>query len=155
MPVKEVSGDILSAEVEAIVNPINCEGIQGKGLALAVSKKYPTVEKTLKEAAKRGEITIGEIIEDWLPFYEPVLCVLCFPTKKEWRNPSHIDYISLGLKRLAAIVSRKGIKSIAIPALGCGEGGLNYEEVKTLIINTFETTKCNVLLFMPRKDVAE
>jgi O-acetyl-ADP-ribose deacetylase (regulator of RNase III) len=125
--------DIFEQEAEAIINPVNCEGVMGKGLALEFKKRYPDTCR----AYKHSNIQIGQM------FIYPLLpdakfsYIINFPTKDKWREPSKLEYIEKGLIDLVAQVKRLGIKSLAIPPLGCGLGGLNWYDVKPLIEQAF------------------
>ena len=125
-------GDIFESSCEVIVNPINCVGVMGGGLALAFKKKFPKHFDIYKKMCDRGEIRVGELyIVDGDENHK----VLLFPTKIHWKNPSLMEYVVDGLKYLAENYEKMGIKSVAIPALGCGLGGLNWEDVKEKIIS--------------------
>jgi len=122
-------GDIFDADVEALVNPVNCVGVMGKGLALQFKKKYPENFDCYKVACNIGDVKIGTMFST-----RPNRIIINFPTKLHWRDKSHIHDIRLGLNDLIKVIDCSNIKSIAIPALGCGLGGLDWEVVKPLII---------------------
>jgi O-acetyl-ADP-ribose deacetylase (regulator of RNase III) len=134
----DVKGNLLDAEVEALVNPVNTVGVMGKGLALAFKKAYPDMFAAYASAAKRGELKIGEMDIHRTLMGEPKF-IINFPTKKDWRDPSKIEFIKEGLRDLIREVALRDIQSIAIPPLGCGLGGLNWAEVRPLIEDAFET----------------
>ena len=123
-------GDIFKSSCEVIANPINCVGVMGGGLALAFKKKFPKHFETYKKMCQNGEIKVGEL---YVIDGDEKHKILLFPTKIHWRNPSLMEYIVDGLKYLAENYEKMDIKSIAIPAIGCGLGGLNWEDVKEQI----------------------
>lgn len=126
-------GDIFSEKVEAIVNPVNCVGVSGAGLALAFRKQYPDNYESYREACSSGECSIGRVVTfqndvDVSPEY-----IINFPTKRHYRDKSRLSDINKGLVSLSNEIERLNLLSIAIPALGCGLGGLKWEEVRPLI----------------------
>ena len=123
-------GDIFKSSCEVIANPINCVGVMGGGLALAFKKKFPEHFETYKKMCQNGEIKVGEL---YVVDGDEKHKVLLFPTKIHWKNPSLMEYVVDGLKYLAENYEKMDIKSIAIPAIGCGLGGLNWEDVKEQI----------------------
>lgn len=130
------SGNLFDADVEAIVNPVNCVGVMGRGLALAFKKRYRENYQEYLAACLAKKIMIGSVFitRAIKPIPGNPLYIVNFPTKVHWRDDSHIDYISSGLIALAEVIRTVKIKSIAIPALGCGLGRLNWENVHPLIV---------------------
>ena len=128
-----VQGDILGATAEAIVNAVNTVGVMGKGLALQFARAFPEMLAEYKRACKAGEVQPGRMHIYRLPGPAWPQYVINFPTKRHWRDRSQIEDIADGLDALANAIQRLGIKSIAIPALGCGLGGLKWSEVLPLI----------------------
>ena len=123
-------GDIFKSSCQVIANPINCVGVMGGWLALAFKKKFPKHFETYKNMCQNGEIKVGEL---YVVDGDEKHKVLLFPTKIHWKNPSLMEYVVDGLKYLAENYEKMDIKSIAIPAIGCGLGGLNWEDVKEQI----------------------
>jgi O-acetyl-ADP-ribose deacetylase (regulator of RNase III) len=148
--IKSAKGSMFDANVDALVNPVNCVGVMGGGLALQFKIKYPRMYSDYREACQRGRITTGQI-HAW---YDPQSnkTVINFPTKDHWRDPSELDYISMGLAALRERLTTDlcVIKSIAIPALGCGLGGLHWGDVKPLIANSLGDLDIRVELFEPQ-----
>lgn len=145
----EGKGNLLDAQVEAVVNTVNTEGAMGKGIALQFKKAFPENFAVYERACERGEVVIGKMF-----VYKTVLpaprYVINFPTKQHWRNPSKLQYIRDGLVDLVAQVRALDIKSIAIPPLGCGLGGLDWADVRPLIVNAFrDMAEVRVVLFAP------
>jgi O-acetyl-ADP-ribose deacetylase (regulator of RNase III) len=125
------SGDIFGRITHALVNPV---GVMGKRFALAFKKKYSHNFKCYQQACKLKKLDVGQIliVEDQDLFGQRT--IVNFPTKRDWKNPSEYAYIESGLWELAAWLDQaKEIKSIAIPALGCGLGGLEWSTVKKMI----------------------
>lgn len=125
------AGDIFYSEADALVNPVNTMGIMGKGLAYKFKNNFPLNYIDYIRACKNNELYIGSLHY----FKEKEKLIINFPTKTNWRYPSKIEYIDIGLDKLIELIKKKDIKSIAIPPLGCGNGGLPYYTVKDLIIN--------------------
>ncbi len=126
-------GNILESNTEVIVNPVNIVGVMGKSLALQFKQKFPTNYKIYKEACKNKTIDIGKLLLVDESTLEKKKFILNFPTKNHWSNPSKIEYIEEGLKDLVRIIENNNFESMAIPALGCGLGGLEWENVKLLL----------------------
>lgn len=127
-------GHILKTDCEAIVNPVNCVGVCGAGLALAIVTKYPDCYEYYKEDCKTGILRIGSVTGSFVHGK----WIVNFPTKNHWKNVSRIEFIEVGLPKLVKFLEAHDIWSVAIPKLGCGLGGLKWEEVKPLIVNTFD-----------------
>ena len=146
------SGDLLKEKVDALVNTVNCVGIMGKGIALQFKMAYPENFKAYKKACDHGEVIIGKMfITETQGLFQPKY-VINFPTKKHWREKSNIDYIEQGLDDLVKQIERLNIKSIALPPLGCGYGGLNWETVKRSITSKLEHLEnVEIKLFAPSK----
>ncbi len=126
--------DIFSSQCEAIINPVNCVGVMGKGLALAFKNKYPEVFSSYKSACDKKTFVIGTCQS---VSAQDGKVVINFPTKDDFKNPSKYSYIELGLESLNRHILKRKIKSIAIPALGCGNGGLKWNHVLDIMIRHF------------------
>ena len=152
-------GDIFTAPAEALVNPVNCDGIMGAGLARHFKERYPNNYKAYLYAYQRGNLAVGKVFS----FKEGNLWIINFPTKDRWYDPSKLEYIDAGLDALIREIPRlgikseqeipeQGIKSIAIPALGSGLGKLQWDEVKTLMVEKLQHVKnCEVLIYEPNR----
>lgn len=148
--IKETAGNLLSADAEALINTVNTEGVMGKGIALQFKKAYPAMYDAYRKAAKAGKVRLGHM-HVWPtgqmtgPKY-----IINFPTKGHWKSNSKLKDIESGLADLIAVIRRLGIESIAVPPLGCGNGGLDWVEVEPRIIAAFdEVPNVDVLLFPP------
>ena len=126
-------GDILQADAEALVNTVNCVGVMGRGLALQFKKAFPQNFKAYAAACKQREVQPGEMFVFVTEQLVHPRYIVNFPTKRHWRHSSQMEDIESGLKSLVETISRYSIKSIAIPPLGSGLGGLDWSEVKPRI----------------------
>ena len=133
MGIVYVSGNILEAKTEVITNAVNCVGVMGAGLAKQFKDKYPEMFKDYREACRYKELFPGQIHVYKIHSTSPPFYIFNFPTKKDWRNPSKIEYIEKGLNTMRKVLSTTNIKSISIPKLGCGLGGLKWSDVNLLI----------------------
>jgi O-acetyl-ADP-ribose deacetylase (regulator of RNase III) len=139
---------IFESGAEALVCPVNCVGVMGKGLALEFKKRWKSFDSDCRDATLRGHLRLGQV---WVyPTLEAHL--VAFPTKEYFRNPSRIDYIVAGLCSLKNSVISYQWKSIAIPALGCGLGGLDWNDVRPLIEEAFQDLPdVRVMLYPPKE----
>lgn len=143
------TGNLLKADTEALVNTVNTVGVMGKGIALQFRRAFPKNYKDYVAAAKAGNLQIGRMFVSEQPLHRPHY-VINFPTKEHWRDPSRLEFIEAGLTDLVRVVREKNIRSIAVPPLGCGNGGLNWQDVKPLIVRAFtDLPHVQVVLFAP------
>ncbi|MFI7608743.1 macro domain-containing protein [Micromonospora sp. NPDC049366] len=147
--VRDVTGDLFAADVDALVNPVNCVGVMGKGLALQFKQRFPASYAVYRHACGQGEMAPGRV--------QVVLArkgrhryVINFPTKRHWREPSRLEDVEAGLQDLADKVRGLRIGSIAVPALGCGLGGLEWSIVRPRIEQVLGATRARVLIYGPR-----
>jgi len=124
-----VSGDIFKSPAQVLTNAVNCVGVMGKGIALEFKNRYPSLFHDYKKRCDNREVLPGQ---PYLWENEDVQ-ILNFPTKRHWRDHSLLQDIEEGLAYLAANYEKMGIQSLAMPALGCGNGGLRWDEVQPLI----------------------
>jgi O-acetyl-ADP-ribose deacetylase (regulator of RNase III) len=126
-------GNLLEAGTEALVNTVNTVGVMGKGIALMFKEKYPENFDSYEAACTAGVVEVGRM------FVTPGMelggprWIINFPTKKHWRSPSKLEWIEAGLKDLKGVIKELKIRSIAIPPLGCGDGGLDWSVVRGMI----------------------
>ncbi len=145
MGIEYMSGDVFTSTAQVLVAPVNCEGVAGKGLALQFKERYPRWFWSYRMSCQMGLIGIGRPLlhTDMHPF------ILSFPTKAEWRKPSHLDYIESGLAATADLLyNYSSVESIAFPKLGTGLGGLVWEEVKLLMDYYLSLLHCDVLVYV-------
>ncbi len=138
MSVQVIRGDLLKQDdVDAIVNTVNCVGVMGKGIALQFKNKWPDNFKAYEAACKAGHVRPGKMfVFDSGAIVRPNF-IINFPTKDHWRGKSKIEFIRDGLVDLANQIKRLNIRTIAIPPLGCGNGGLDWNDVQPMIIAAF------------------
>ncbi|MDQ3508030.1 MAG: macro domain-containing protein [Actinomycetota bacterium] len=125
--------NLLDDDAEALVNTVNTVGVMGKGIALQFKKRFPENFKAYKRACEKEEVEVGKMFTFFVGNLNNPRYIINFPTKEHWRGKSRIEYVEDGLEDLVREVEERGIKSIAIPPLGCGIGSLEWEEVRPLI----------------------
>jgi len=143
-------GNLLAANTDALVNTVNAVGVMGKGIALQFKRAFPANYRAYQAACARGEVRLGQMFVFDTGVLGPRRYIINFPTKKHWRNASQVSDIESGLQALVAIVKELDIRSIAIPALGCGNGGLAWDDVRPLIeAACMEMTDVHAVVFAP------
>lgn len=136
--IRYTRGNILADDAEALINAVNCVGVMGRGVALAFKRAFPANFREYEDACRRGCVRPGSMfVHDTRQLTNPRY-IINFPTKRHWRNPSSIADIDTGLVSLVALIQERGIRSIALPALGCGNGGLNWDDVRPRIERALE-----------------
>lgn len=118
-----IDGDLFESPAKVLVNTVNTRGVMGKGIALQFKRICPDMFKRYRDHCEHNRLTVGRLFL----YKTPHKWVLNFPTKEHWRNPSRVEYIEKGLQKFVSIYNELGITSIAFPALGCGNGELEYE----------------------------
>lgn len=143
------TGNILNDNSEALVNPVNCVGVMGRGLALQFKEKWPENFNYYKKACDDNKVAIGKmLVFNTNQLFNPKY-IINFPTKNHWRYQSQISYIDSGLLNLVCVIKELNINSIAIPQLGCGLGGLNWEIVREMIeLTTAELMNVDVKIYI-------
>lgn len=126
--------NIFDTKMDAIINPVNCVGVMGKGLALEFKNKYPENFLKYKKVCDNNELTIGKCFTT----FENGKYIVNFPTKNHWKNKSEYSYIEEGMLALIRHINHYNIKSISIPKLGCGLGGLEWNKVKQIIVDNLQ-----------------
>ncbi len=149
------NADILKEDVEAIVNTVNCVGIMGRGLALQFKNKFPQNFKEYQLACKNQEVQLGKMFVHQTGQLINPKYIINFPTKGHWKANSKIEDIENGLDDLINTIKKYNIKSIAIPPLGSGLGGLDWNEVKILIEEKLKNINCSIILFEPLEQKIE
>lgn len=148
---REAEGNLLDAPVDALVNTVNTVGVMGKGIALQFKQAYPENFRAYEAACGRGELQLGRmfVVETGL-LGQPRL-IISFPTKKHWRTQSKLSDIKAGLVDLRRVISEYKIMSIAVPPLGCGNGGLDWRKVRPLIIEALgDLPSVEVVVYPPK-----
>lgn len=148
-------GDLVAAapDFEAIVNTVNTHGVMGKGIALAIKRRFPGNFALYEAACAAGTVQVGSMLTwDSGALLNPRF-VINFPTKKHWRGRSRIEWIALGLPSLVSEIQRLGIRSVAVPPLGCGNGGLDWDDVRPVMVDILGTLgEVHVAIFEPESD---
>ncbi|MHB8084412.1 MAG: type II toxin-antitoxin system antitoxin DNA ADP-ribosyl glycohydrolase DarG [Dehalococcoidia bacterium] len=126
-------GNFWDADVDAIVNTVNCVGVMGKGIALQCKKAFPDNYDAYLKACKKGDVKPGRLFVHETKQVFGAKYIINFPTKLHWKGPSRYDYLESGLRALKSEVRDRKIRSIAIPPLGCGLGGLDWAKVRPMI----------------------
>ena len=144
------TGDILRADAEALVNTVNCVGIMGRGIALQFKNAFPENFRAYADACARGEVQPGCMFVFETGELGHPSWIINFPTKRHWRGKSRMEDIEIGLQALVDVIREKGIRSIAIPPLGSGLGGLVWSEVRSRIEAALRPlTDVRVVVFEP------
>lgn len=147
---KYKTGNILSEDADALVNTVNCVGVMGRGVALQFKKAFPDNFEAYAEACNNGEVKPGRLFVYKLDQITNPQYIINFPTKRHWKGKSRISDIEKGLKDLQRIIKKMNIKSIAIPPLGSGLGGLDWNDVKKRIEDSLcDFSSLNVVIFHP------
>jgi O-acetyl-ADP-ribose deacetylase (regulator of RNase III) len=128
--IKYVQGNLLAAPTEALVNTVNEVGVMGKGIALMFSEAFPENTKAYKQACEAKRVHVGRMFVTENKGLIHPRWIINFPTKKHWRGDSRIQWIHDGLQDLLRVIKEKEIRSIALPPLGCGNGGLDWDDVR-------------------------
>ncbi len=146
------TGNIFTEDVEAIVNTVNCVGVMGRGIALQFKKSYPENFKAYAAACKNDEVQPGKMFVFEAQSLTNPRYIINFPTKRHWKGKSRMEDIEAGLVALAEEVRFRGIRSIAIPPLGSGLGGLSWPDVKQRIVASLSDLEgVQIVIFEPGK----
>ena len=145
-------GNLLDADVQAVVNTVNTVGIMGKGIALMFKERFPDNFKAYAHACKNNDVRIGKMfVTENQELFGPKW-IINFPTKTDWRVKTQMRWIREGLQDLLRVIRAKEIRSIAVPPLGCGNGGLHWRDVKPVIVAALqEVDGLQVLVYEPTK----
>ena len=146
------TGDILAEDAEALVNTVNCVGVMGRGVALQFKKAFPENFRAYAKACQRGEVKLGAMFVFQTGTLTNPRTIINFPTKRHWRGNSRIEAIDAGLKDLGHVIREHGIRSIALPPLGCGLGGLDWGIVRPRIEEALASfNNLDVVVFEPQR----
>lgn len=145
-----VKGDLFKQDAEALVNAVNCVGVMGRGIALQFRNTFPENYKAYLAACQRGEVQTGRMFVFDMGNLDHARYIINFPTKQHWKDKSRMEDIRNGLVALAREIEQRKIRSIAVPALGAGLGGLDWLEVKAEIVDRLgNLTGTEIYLFEP------
>lgn len=147
------NGDLFASRADAFVNTVNCVGVMGKGLALQFKQRFPEYFLVYKQVCDAGQLRPGRpgcvrLVLHPAPA-EPRPAMVMFPTKDDWKKPSKIEWIDQGLAYLKTNYQEWGITSLAMPPLGCGLGGLDWNDVYPLIEHYFADDALEVEVYAP------
>lgn len=146
-------GNLLEAEAEALVNTVNTVGVMGKGIALMFKEAYPENFREYVDACKRGDVIVGKMFVTERHALHGARWIINFPTKKHWRGASRLEWVVAGLDDLRRVIEEKGIRSIAIPPLGTGNGGLDWRDVRPVVTKMLASLEdVDILLFEPTRE---
>jgi O-acetyl-ADP-ribose deacetylase (regulator of RNase III) len=142
-----VKGNIFDSKADALVNAVNTVGVMGKGIALEFKNRYPENYKVYKSACDKGTLKTGYVL---VVTESDGKIIINFPTKAHWKDASKYEYIEDGLKDLRNKIEEQSLKSIAIPALGCGLGGLKWDVVKVMIEIALGNIETDIYVYEPQ-----
>ena len=143
---KALIGDLFASQAQTLVNTVNCVGVMGKGVALEFKKRWPAMFEEYQHRCARKQVRLGE---PYLYRDPSGAMIVNFPTKDHWRSPSRVADIESGLNHLVAHAASWGIQSLALPPLGCGNGGLDWSEVGPLIYRKLHDARFDVEVYAP------
>lgn len=148
--IRYTQGNLLDAQTEAVVNTVNTVGVMGKGIALMFREAFPENFKIYEAACKRQEVAVGKMLVTKNYELTGPRYIINFPTKKHWIHPSRIEWVQAGLQDLARVIKEHGIRSVALPPLGCGNGGLSWPAVRSEIERALSVTPdVDVIVYEP------
>lgn len=124
-----IEGDLFQSSAPVLVNTVNCVGVMGKGIALQFKHRFPKMFVDYQQRCQAGEIGLGKLTV----FTEDGKTIINFPTKRRWREKSQLRDVGLGLIALKDLIKEEAIPYLAMPALGCGNGGLEWKDVKRMV----------------------
>ncbi|WP_411843809.1 macro domain-containing protein [Salinicoccus sp. HZC-1] len=143
------TGNLLEDPSEALINTVNTVGVMGKGIALQFKQAYPDMFREYQRACRNDEVVTGRMHVVSTNALVGPKYIINFPTKRHWKEKSKMSYITEGLKDLKQVVEDLGIQSIAVPPLGCGNGGLEWKDVRSMIEETFGESSIRVHVYPP------
>lgn len=161
-------GNLLDSDSQAIVNTVNTVGVMGKGIALLFKKAYPENFKNYRKECLKKNVKVGRMLEfkvgndDTSDLFnqtmdsnksEHPMWIINFPTKQHWRSPSNLQWIEQGLNDLKRVIDEHNIQSIALPQLGCGNGGLDWKDVEPKIQKAFADSDVRVIVYESPKEI--
>lgn len=148
--IRYTQGNLLEAPAEALINTVNEVGVMGKGVALMFREAFPENTRAYEAACKAGEVHVGRMLVTRNQDLVGPRWIINFPTKKHWRHPSKLEWVRDGLNDLVRVIRENGIRSVAVPPLGCGNGGLEWSHVRREIeVALSELKEVDVLVYEP------
>ena len=150
--IKFVTGDMFDTDFDVRINTVNCVGVMGKGIALEFKKRYPDMFSDYRYNCLASLLHPGKL-SMWSSFPDEI--IVNFPTKGHWREKSKYEYIEAGLKELRAYLERLGAVTVAVPALGCNNGGLEWKRVRAMIKKELSGLQAKISVFKPMEKRSE
>lgn len=147
--IRYTRGNLLDTDAEALVNTVNTVGVSGKGIALMFKENFPENFRAYEAVSKAGKLAPGGLFVTERHDMLGPRVIVNFATKQHWRHPSRLEWIAQGLAALRQEIGARGIRSIALPPLGAGNGGLDWSEVKPLIATALAGLDCDVVVYEP------
>lgn len=147
--IKFTKGNLFNNNAEALVNTVNTVGVMGKGVALQFKEKFPENYKLYHIACKKGEVAVGKMFVTPTNSIMNPKWIINFPTKKNWLHRSSYQFIEQGLDDLVKVIQQLNIQSIALPPLGAGQGGLDWEKVKQIIQAKLADVNSEIHIYEP------
>ena len=149
MIVREGPGDLLKSKMQTLVIPVNTVGAMGAGLAYPIKMRHPSLFLDYGKFCREGKFKIDTFL---LKRISPTKKILLFPTKKHWQNPSKIEWIKANLEKFARLYDQHHIESVAFPAIGCGHGNLEWDQVKPLMYQYLDPLPIKVEIVLRQND---
>ncbi|MDE6480599.1 MAG: macro domain-containing protein [Muribaculaceae bacterium] len=151
-----ITGNIFDSKADALVNTVNTVGVMGKGIALQFKEAFPENYRIYRQICKEKKLDVGEMLitEESSETYGHKT-IINFPTKRHWRYPSEYNFIYQGLATLRKEIQVRKIKSIAIPALGSHNGGLEWQRVKSMMVESLSDLDCDIYIYEPSPTISE
>jgi O-acetyl-ADP-ribose deacetylase (regulator of RNase III) len=144
--IQAIAGNIFDSHAQTLVSAVNCAGVMGKGIALEFKKRFPAMYEDYRERCAREQVRLGQ---PYLHLRPSPPHIVIFPTKSHWRSVSRLEDIVAGLKYMQQRYQEWGITSLAVPALGCGEGGLEWQVVGPILYHHLAQLAIPVELYAP------
>ncbi len=155
MTITYVHGDLLQADVDALVNAVNCVGVMGKGIALVFKNRFPANYRAYASACQQDQVRTGTMFVTRQDVLIGPRWIVNFPTKRDWRDPSQLAWIVSGLQDLRRFLLEEQVASVAIPALGAGNGGLDWPAVRAEIEVALGDLDVDVRVFEPLENTRQ
>ena len=150
--IRFAEGNLLDAKTEALVNTVNTVGVMGKGIALMFKEAFPENFRAYAAACKAGEVRTGHMfVTERQDLVAGPRWIVNFPTKQHWRNPSRIEWVREGLADLRCFMRDRAVRSIALPPLGSGNGGLDWSEVRPLVEEALFALDADIVVYEPSR----
>jgi O-acetyl-ADP-ribose deacetylase (regulator of RNase III) len=148
-------GNLLQAPADALINTVNTEGVMGKGIALQFKEAFDLNYRLYRQACKEQRIRVGKMFVTETHELIGPRFIVNFPTKQHWKEKSRLEYITDGLEDLKRVIVEYGITSVAMPPLGCGNGGLDWQQVRPLIVQALADVAIPIQLYEPSATISK